>query len=96
MIIHALLTSASRLPKITKTSAEYKSLRTVSVIGEVLALTIALETGELAHFAGRYDPVIARFYQKKCAKSLSVVAIKPVLSLPKSWRRASRSLDPDG
>jgi len=103
---------------------EYKSLRTVSGIGEVLALTIALETGELARFAGpgnfasyartvnsrresngkkkgegntkcgnkflawafveaahfavRYDPVIARFYQKKCAKSLSVVAIKAV------------------
>jgi hypothetical protein len=33
---------------------------------------------EAAHFAVRYDPVIARFYQKKCAKSLSVVAIKAV------------------
>ncbi|MBU1426846.1 MAG: IS110 family transposase [Gammaproteobacteria bacterium] len=107
-----------------KLKSEYKSLRTVSGIGEVLALTIALETGELtrfaapgkfasyartvnsrresngkkkgegntkcgnkflawafveaAHFAVRYDPVIARFYQKKCAKSLSVVAIKAV------------------
>jgi len=107
-----------------KLKPEYQSLRTVSGIGEVLALTIALETGELtrfaepgnfasyartvnsrresngkkkgegntkcgnkflawafveaAHFAVRYDPVIARFYQKKCAKSLSVVAIKAV------------------
>jgi len=107
-----------------KLKPEYQSLRTVSGIGEVLALTIALETGELtrfagpgnfashartvnsrresngkkkgegntkcgnkflawafveaAHFAVRYDPAIARFYQKKCAKSLSVVAIKAV------------------
>ena len=107
-----------------KLKPEYQSLRTVSGIGEVLALTIALETGELtrfaepgnfasyartvnsrresngkkkgegntkcgnkflawafveaAHFAVRYDPVIARFYQKRCAKSLSVVAIKAV------------------
>lgn len=114
---HAILAQAKLQP-------EYKSLRTVSGIGEVLALTIALETGELARFAGpgnfasyartvnsrresngkkkgegntkcgnkflawafveaahfavRYDPVIARFYQKKCAKSLSVVAIKAV------------------
>ncbi|MDD5058141.1 MAG: IS110 family transposase [Sideroxydans sp.] len=107
-----------------KLKPEYKSLRTVSGVGEVLALTISLETGELArfegpgnfasyartvnsrresngkkkgegntkcgnkflawafveaaHFAVRYDPLIARFYQRKCAKSLSVVAIKAV------------------
>lgn len=103
---------------------DYQALKTVSGIGEVLALTIALETGsiarfarpgnfasyartvgtwresngkkkgegnakcgnkylawafvEAAHFAVRYDPVIKRFYQKKCVKRLSVVAIKAV------------------
>jgi transposase len=103
---------------------EYKALKTVSGIGDVLALTIALETGEIsrfasagrfasyarmvesrresngktkgfgnarcgnkhlswafveaAHFAVRYDPVVRHFYQRKCGKSLSVVAIKAV------------------
>jgi len=107
-----------------KRREDYKALRTVSGIGEVLSLTIALETGdvkrfagpgnfasyartvnsrresngkkkgegntkcgnkhlawafvEAAHFAVRYDPVIKRFYQKKCAKGLPVVAIKAV------------------
>ena len=107
-----------------KLREDYKALRTVSGIGEVLSLTIALETGdvkrfagpgnfasyartvnsrresngkkkgegntkcgnkhlawafvEAAHFAVRYDPVIKRFYQKKCAKGLPVVAIKAV------------------
>uniref|UniRef100_UPI0012F8CB60 transposase n=1 Tax=Azohydromonas aeria TaxID=2590212 RepID=UPI0012F8CB60 len=95
-----------------------------SGIGEVLAMTIAYETGsierfetpgdfasyartvdsrresngkkkgsgnakcgnkhlawafvEAAHFAIRYDATIKRWYQKKCAKTLPVVAIKAV------------------
>lgn len=107
-----------------KLRADYQALKTVSGIGEVLALTIALETGdvtrfegpgnfasyartvdsrresngkkkgegntkcgnkhlawafiEAAHFAVRYDVAIKRWYQKKCAHSLSVVAIKAV------------------
>ena len=107
-----------------KLRADYKALKTVSGIGQVLALTIALETGdvgrfagpgnfasyarmvdsrresngkkkgvgntkcgnkylawafiEAAHFAVRYDAAIKRWYQKKSANSLSVVAIKAV------------------
>jgi transposase len=107
-----------------KLRPDYASLRTVSGIGEVLALTIALETGEIgrfadaghfasyartvssrresngkkkgkgnakcgnkhlawafveaAHFAIRYDSVIRRWYQKKCANTLVVVALKAV------------------
>lgn len=107
-----------------KLREDYKALKTVSGIGEVLALTIALETGdvarfdspgkfasyartvdsrresngkkkgegnakcgnkhlawafiEAAHFAVRYDAAIKRWYQKKCAKGLAVVAIKAV------------------
>jgi transposase len=107
-----------------KLREDYQALKTVSGIGEVLALTIALETGdvgrfdspgnfasyartvdsrresngkkkgvgnakcgnkhlawafiEAAHFAVRYDAAIKRWYQKKCAASLSVVAIKAV------------------
>jgi len=103
---------------------EFHGLKTVSGIGDVLALTIALETGdvhrfasagkfasyarmvdsrresngkskgvgnrkcgnkhlswafiEAAHCAVRYDPSVRRFYQRKCAKGLSVVAIKAV------------------
>lgn len=103
---------------------DYKALKTVSGIGDVLALTIALETGdvgrfdspgnfasyartvdsrresngkkkgegnakcgnkhlawafiEAAHFAVRYDAAIKRWYQKKCANALAVVAIKAV------------------
>ena len=33
---------------------------------------------EAAHFAVRYDATIKRWYQKKCASSLAVVAIKAV------------------
>jgi transposase len=107
-----------------KLREDYQALKTVSGIGEILALTIALETGsitrfagpgnfasyartvesrrdsnnkkkgegnakcgnkflawafvEAAHFAVRYDPVIKRFYEKKRAKRLPVVAIKAV------------------
>ena len=107
-----------------KLREDYKALRSVSGIGEVLALTIALETGEIgrfatpgdfasyartvdsrresngkkkgegnakcgnkhlawafveaAHFAVRYEPQIKRWYQRKCAKTLPVVAIKAV------------------
>jgi transposase len=107
-----------------KLQAQFQSLKTVSGIGDVLALTIALETGEIsrfegpgnfasyartvnsrrdsngkkkgqgntkcgnkhlawafieaAHFAVRYDDAIKRWHQKKCASSLSVVAIKAV------------------
>lgn len=107
-----------------KLREDYQALKTVSGIGQVLALTIALETGDInrfespgnfasyartvnsrresngkkkgqgnakcgnkhlawafveaAHFAVRYDVAIKRWYQKKCANSLSVVAIKAV------------------
>lgn len=107
-----------------KLRQDYKALQTVSGIGEVLALTIALETGdvarfdgpgnfasyartvdsrresngkkkgegnakcgnphlawafiEAAHFAVRYDAAIKRWYQKKCAHGLTVVALKAV------------------
>jgi len=107
-----------------KLRKDFKALKTVSGIGEILALTIALETGDIgrfagpgnfasyarmvdsrresngkkkgegnakcgnkhlawafieaAHFAVRYDAAIKRWYQKKCASSLSVVAIKAV------------------
>lgn len=107
-----------------KLREDYRILKTVSGIGIVLALTIALETGEIqrfdsagsfasyarmvgsrresngkkkgagnakcgnkhlawafieaAHFAVRYDAVIRRWYQKKCASTLEVVAIKAV------------------
>jgi len=33
---------------------------------------------EAAHFAVRYDETIRRWFQKKCAQSLQVVAIKAV------------------
>jgi transposase len=107
-----------------KLREDFKGLKTVSGIGEILGLTIALETGDIgrfagpgnfasnarmvdsrresngkkkgegnvkcgnkylawafieaAHFAVRYDATIKRWYQKKCASSLSVVAIKAV------------------
>ena len=107
-----------------KLRQDYQTLKTVSGIGDVLALTIALETGdvarfdsagnfasyartvssrresngkkkgegnakcgnkhlawafiEAAHFAVRYDAAIKRWYQKKCASGLAVVAIKAV------------------
>ena len=103
----------------------YQRLLTISGIGKVLALTIALESGDMsrfcdaghfasyarmvdsrresngkakgkgnvkcgnkylswafieaAHFAVRYDDVIRRYYQKKCAKSrMQVIALKAV------------------
>ena len=107
-----------------KLREDFKGLKTVSGIGQILALTIALETGDIgrfagpgnfasyarmvdsrresngkkkgvgnakcgnkhlawafieaAHFAVRFDATIKRWYQKKCASSLSVVAIKAV------------------
>jgi len=103
---------------------DYRALQTVSGIGQVLALTIALETGDIqrfaspgnfasyartvssrresngkkkgegnskcgnrylawafveaAHFAVRYDQRIKRYYQKKSARTLPVVATKAV------------------
>lgn len=104
--------------------ADYQALNTVPGIGKALALTIALESGDMnrfaspgnfasyartvdsrresngkkkgsgntkcgnrhlawafieaAHFAVRYDETIRRWFQKKCTKSLQVVAIKAV------------------
>lgn len=108
----------------TKLRADYQLLKSVSGIGQVLALTIMLEVGDIgrfagaghfasyartvgtrresngkkkgvgnakcgnkhlawafieaAHFAIRYDATIKRWYQRKCAHALSVVAIKAV------------------
>jgi transposase len=102
----------------------FERLKTISGIGDTLALTIMLEAGQMsrfpsvgdfssycrcvsseklsngkkkgsgnvkngnaylswafieaAHFAIRHDPVIRRFYQRKQAKTLSVVALKAV------------------
>jgi transposase len=107
-----------------KLRAAFRYLLTVSGIGQTLALTIMLETGDIrrfprvgnfasycrcvgseklsngkrkgkgntkngnkylswafveaANFAIRYEPLIARFYQRKKAKSHAVVAIKAV------------------
>jgi transposase len=107
-----------------KLREDYAALKPVSGIGEILAVTIALETGDIGRFAGpgnfasyarmvdsrresngkkkgegnvkcgnkylawafieashfavRYDATIKRWYQKKCASSISVVAIKAV------------------
>ncbi|WP_374438691.1 IS110 family transposase [Inhella sp.] len=104
--------------------ADYQALNTVPGIGKALALTIALESGDMdrfadaghfasyartvdsrresngkkkgsgnvkcgnkhlawafieaAHFAVRYDETIRRWFQKKCSKSLQVVATKAV------------------
>lgn len=117
-LLEASLLKKARLRK------DYQALHTVSGVGKVLALTIALETGDIArfatpgdyasyartvnsrresngkkkgegntkcgnkhlawafveaaHFAVRYDDAIRRFYQKKCAKTMPVVAIKAV------------------
>lgn len=103
---------------------DFQALNTVPGIGKTLALTIALEAGDMsrfaspgnfasyartvdsrresngkkkgegnakcgnkhlawafieaAHFAVRYDETIRRWFQKKCAKTLQVVAIKAV------------------
>jgi len=108
----------------TKLRAAYRYLLTVRGIGQTLALTIMLETGDIrrfskvgnfasycrcvgseklsngkrkgtgntkngnkylswafveaANFAIRFDPLIARYYQRKKAKSHRVVAIKAV------------------
>ena len=107
-----------------KLKPAYRYLLTVSGIGQILALTIMLETGEIsrfakvgnfasycrcvgseklsngkrkgsgntkngnkylswafveaANFAIRFEPLIARYYQRKKAKSHKVVAIKAV------------------
>lgn len=107
-----------------KLREDYQQLLTITGVGKVLALTIALESGdvarfdaagnfasyarmvqsrrdsngktkgsgnakcgnkylswafiEAAHHAIRNDEAIKRFYQRKCAKSLQVVAIKAV------------------
>jgi len=111
-----------------KLREDYRALRSVSGVGEVLALTIALETGDIgrfaspgnfasyartvasrhesngkkkgegntkcgnkhlawafveaAHFAVRYDERIRRYYQKKAARTLPVVAVKAVAPKP--------------
>lgn len=107
-----------------KPREDFKALKTVSGVGDILALTIALEAGDIdrfagpgnfasyarmvdsrresngkkkgegnakcgnkflawafieaAHFAVRFDATIKRWYQKKCASRLSVIAIKAV------------------
>jgi len=108
-----------------KLRAEFQDLLTVSGIGQILALTIMLETGDIRrfpavgtfasycrcvgsqklsngkrkgsgntkngnkylawafveapHFAVRYNPCIKRFYQRKQAKTNTVVATKAVV-----------------
>jgi len=107
-----------------KLRPEFKLLLTVSGIGQILGLTIMLESGEMtrfakvgnyasycrcvgsehlsngkrkgrgntkngnkylawafveaANFAVRYDPQIKRYYQRKCARTHRIVAIKTV------------------
>jgi transposase len=107
-----------------KLKPAYRYLLTVSGIGQILALTIMLETGDIrrfgkvgnfasycrcvgseklsngkrkgsgntkngnkylswafveaANFAIRFEPLIARYYQRKTAKSHKVVALKAV------------------
>ena len=107
-----------------KPSATFQFLLSVSGIGDILGLTILLETGEIrrfasvgqyasycrcvgserisngkrkgrgnrkngnrylarayveaAHFAVRYNAQIKRYYQRKCSRSNTVVAIKTV------------------
>jgi transposase len=113
-----------RVKEKIRLAPSFEGLKTVSGIGDTLALTIMLEAGnpsrfpsvgdfssycrcvssqklsngkkkgsgnvkngnaylswafiEAAHFAIRHDPVIRRFYQRKKAKTLSVVALKAV------------------
>ena len=113
-----------RVQEKIRLAPSFEALKTVSGIGDTLALTIRLETGnvnrfpsvgdfssycrcvrsqklsngkkkgsgnnkngnaylswafmEAAHFAIRHDPVIRRFYQRKKAKTLAVVALKAV------------------
>jgi transposase len=113
-----------RVKQQVRLAPSFERLKTVSGIGDTLALTIMLEAGQIsrfprvgdfssycrcvssqklsngkkkgsgnvkngnaylswafieaAHFAIRHDPVIRRFYQRKQAKTLSVVALKAV------------------
>jgi transposase len=108
----------------TRPQAGFQTLHSVSGIGDILALTIALEAGDIArfesagqfasyartvqsrresngkkkgegnakcgnkylawafveaaHFAIRYDAQIKRWYQKKAARTMPVIAIKAV------------------
>jgi len=108
----------------TRPQAGFQALHSVSGIGDILALTIALETGDIArfesagqfasyartvqsrresngkkkgegnakcgnkylawafveaaHFAIRYDAQIKRWYQKKAARTMPVIALKAV------------------
>lgn len=115
-----------------KPSATFQFLLSVSGIGDILGLTILLETGEIrrfasvgqyasycrcvgserisngkrkgrgnrkngnrylawayveaAHFAVRYNTQIKRYYQRKCSRSNTVVAIKTVAhKLARAW-----------
>jgi transposase len=127
-VMHCLDEQAKALERSILSKAklrpDYQGLKTVSGVGEVLALTVALETGdvnrfastgnfasyartvnsrresngkkkgegntkcgnkhlawafvEAAQFAVRFDPTVKRWYQKKCANGLQVVAIKAV------------------
>jgi len=113
-----------RVKEKVRLAPSFERLKTVSGIGDTLALTIMLEAGQIsrfpsvgdfssycrcvsseklsngkkkgsgnvkngnaylswafieaAHFAIRHDPVIRRFYQRKQAKTLRVVALKAV------------------
>lgn len=127
-VMHCLNEQIERLEaeirKKAKLRPDYQGLLTVSGVGKVLALTIALETGEVsrfatvgdfssycrcvgsehlsngkrkgsgnakngnkylawafveaANFAVRSEPAVQRFYQRKCARTMPVVAIKAV------------------
>jgi transposase len=127
-ILRSLDESIEQLEKTVKACSQHRSefapLLSVSGIGDILGLTILLETGEIrrfaqvghyasycrcvgserisngkrkgrgntkngnrylawafveaAHFAVRYNPQIKRYYQRKCARSNGVVAIKTV------------------
>ena len=128
MVMRCLNEQIVEIEKATQARArlrpEFQGLLSVSGIGEILGLTIMLETGEIgrfeqvgnyasycrcvgseklsngkrkgrgntkngnrhlawayveaAHFAVRYDPLIKRYYQRKCARSCTAVAIKTV------------------
>ena len=119
-----IATMAQTVTQRVKLQAEFNDLLTVSGIGQILALTIMLETGDIrrfpavgnfasycrcvgsqklsngkrkgsgntknghkylawafveaAHFAVRYTPCIKRFYQRKHAKTNTVVATQAV------------------
>ena len=127
-VMRSLETEIAILERIVKERVKlkpaYRYLLTVSGIGQILALTIMLETGDIrrfskvgnfasycrcvkseklsngkrkgsgntkngnkylswafveaANFAIRFEPLVARFYQRKKAKSHRVVAIKAV------------------